>query len=881
MFDFAVPSGIQRRFFSFLLRKTLGHFLKPGQLDLHQIDSQLGSGTVQVKDLELDGQVSPLLPFPDAHLTACLKAINQLLVGLPLTLYDGFISGITARIPFPNPLSSTVGCHVQSLNLTFQVTPEQPISPSVPFHNSSNLADSVVSVAETFIHGELTPREEATLRQTLRPSAGSSSLEDESENVPGGFNPFGHSIHAEETRKEPHSDDDPAGVSVFATLIERLLAKFEFSAVDTKITIVYPEQASFTLSVSEITYHTDSGLGSEVNRGLQSTLERNNRRGQLRTVSVSGLKVTSRDLRVIAPSPTVTSTLSPISFTTSRKSFPPQCNPLVGRLSRNSSSSSLDEDTQLMMSQSIAILPPSSPHLSSASNSMYQSAVSTDYPHPPKADITSASLSPLTIVDRIDDAERACPQPRLSIPRHEYVEETLLSFGSQPVVFSLQTPSRPTSGLALPAGSGHPASLEDFVGKPEQETLQLSVTVGTLACAFHSRHLRVLLDIVEACISELPTSSPIPRKQIPSEPPCAAVCLEANVVIRGIVIIALPERATGEFFPLDAFFERPLAPPRLPRTYLRLLLDAPSFSFRLSAPSPDLSMSGAPRTSSAPVYRSTSAKMVISDVSLFTFHGVSSVDDPHIAAPVLITDQYLPMLHVAQHHRPSLASEGPHNINFPVFEVTDWTRAKFEGGSAKLSTWRLRHRAVSGKTDKSHTPSQRPSDLPSPSNPFIPTPLSEVEDKLPVLPAIEISGWLTFLSSKENTPNVDIKIAPLHLFLDLGTIFKENLLVRFVDDITSAGIFAPRKASESTGNQTLCQQVSEKWSNEDVENDVEISLHANEREEERKRLETLVLEGLDLGTNYQRIRASKARSSRQPPALSRRKVGTGVYHLSS
>lgn len=62
-FDFAVPSGIQRRFFSFLLRRTLGHFLKPGQLDLHQIDSQLGSGTVQVKDLELNGQASPLLLF--------------------------------------------------------------------------------------------------------------------------------------------------------------------------------------------------------------------------------------------------------------------------------------------------------------------------------------------------------------------------------------------------------------------------------------------------------------------------------------------------------------------------------------------------------------------------------------------------------------------------------------------------------------------------------------------------------------------------------------------------------------------------------------------------------------------------------------------------
>lgn len=56
-FDFAVPSTIQRRFFSFVLRKTLGRFLRPGQLDLHQIDSQLGSGVVHVTDLELDGQV--------------------------------------------------------------------------------------------------------------------------------------------------------------------------------------------------------------------------------------------------------------------------------------------------------------------------------------------------------------------------------------------------------------------------------------------------------------------------------------------------------------------------------------------------------------------------------------------------------------------------------------------------------------------------------------------------------------------------------------------------------------------------------------------------------------------------------------------------------
>jgi len=67
-FDFSLPSAIQRRFLSFVLKKSLGHLLKPGQLDLHQIDSQIGSGVVQVRDLELDDQVQFLRLALTAHL---------------------------------------------------------------------------------------------------------------------------------------------------------------------------------------------------------------------------------------------------------------------------------------------------------------------------------------------------------------------------------------------------------------------------------------------------------------------------------------------------------------------------------------------------------------------------------------------------------------------------------------------------------------------------------------------------------------------------------------------------------------------------------------------------------------------------------------------
>jgi hypothetical protein len=56
-FGLSLPSDIQRRFLSYILRRSLGRFLKPGQLDVQQIDSQIGSGYVQINDLEVDHEV--------------------------------------------------------------------------------------------------------------------------------------------------------------------------------------------------------------------------------------------------------------------------------------------------------------------------------------------------------------------------------------------------------------------------------------------------------------------------------------------------------------------------------------------------------------------------------------------------------------------------------------------------------------------------------------------------------------------------------------------------------------------------------------------------------------------------------------------------------
>jgi len=56
-FDLSLPAGLQRHFLSYVLDKFLGHFVKNGQFDARSIDSQIGSGYVQVKDLELNPTV--------------------------------------------------------------------------------------------------------------------------------------------------------------------------------------------------------------------------------------------------------------------------------------------------------------------------------------------------------------------------------------------------------------------------------------------------------------------------------------------------------------------------------------------------------------------------------------------------------------------------------------------------------------------------------------------------------------------------------------------------------------------------------------------------------------------------------------------------------
>ncbi|KAF7304826.1 GP-PDE domain-containing protein [Mycena kentingensis (nom. inval.)] len=562
-----LPSAIQRRFISFVLRRFLGHLLKPGQLDVEQIDSQIGNGYVQVNELQLDSE-----------------AINATLAGLPLELDDGSISRVTARIPWPNPLTSTIGLSVDGLHLILLVVPPKDALVA------SNLADSVVSVADSFIHDELTPREEATLRESFHPDLVASISE-----LPGGLDPF---IAAPEEQEAFRSDDDPAGVGIFATLIERLLARFEFNATDISITLVHPGHAQFTIHIPRIEYCTEMRTDDATTTG------------ETRSVTISGLSVSIGSLQqppqLTTDAPFV-SEPSPIAKT-KRSPTPEPPSPA-------SSSSSLDDTAQYAMSQSLAFLPqrPASP-ASSVASSMYQSAISEAEANSP------------------DDRTASLPSIASALPERSLrssAPEVVLSFSTEPLKISLATPDQREPSLPVSRG-------------PTPEVMRLSVEVGTIGCALRAWHIQELLEVSEALANALPPSKPT------TPTPNSGSTMDLQVQLRGVALLLLPPlRGEGESEALAEFFSRPLVPPRSAQSYVRIHLETLRASMSpLPAGMEPMSLAFSIADVSALVFHPTpsgatasAAPLLITDPHLHTQYSTSH---PHFDSPTELGQAALP-----------------------------------------------------------------------------------------------------------------------------------------------------------------------------------------------------------------------------------------------
>ncbi|KAH8117286.1 hypothetical protein DFH11DRAFT_1574221 [Phellopilus nigrolimitatus] len=837
------PLSIQRRFISFILKRSLGHLLKPGQLDIAQIDAQIGNGFVEVKDLELDS-----------------VAINRLLEDFPVQLHSGTIATVTARIPWPNPFSSTIGLSMSGLHVVLATADH--LNRRAGKEYSNELAESVASVAETFIHEELTKGEEALLRDSvqLEPPSSRPTGNHSRSGLPGSLDPF----IDQEPEMNSTTDNDPEGVSIFASLFECLLARFDFDASDTKITLNHSNNAALTLNIARVRYFTETSMSGDTTGSDQTDVPV----GETRSVHIQGVKFAMRDLSPplfapFSPSPAAWTSTKSTTFSATE-----------------SSDSDLDDETQTMMSQSLVSLPPRheqtsgrppSPSLStissvSATSSMYQSAISTS-----------------RIPSRPSSPPEGANTPTMAPGMPE--EQTILSI-SDPIVIRLTTPPPYVpSGTSSSPDSNPTDAAESGNKRRAGEKMKLDISLGVIAISLHARNVSGILGIANifSSVSGTPQSSPNREQYVRESDLTILDRLVVSLHVKGVVALILGsseyESTQQNDSSLSLFFSKPLVPPFIPCGYAPTMSSRTSLTHPHSYPHPYSRRFSASSSSLSASQSSNTAftSCTILDISILAFHSaapplntIGSPPNRNISSPILITDTNLTTsyytnqpssihqeMHIFSHNHPS-NDEGK-QAALPTFDVIDWTSEINRSFNSSPRVWRTKpphtshshHRRISGGRGVGFVSnvglsSSPPLSFGSPKSPTTPPSPVRSAKGFPAANAPKSRNVAFSVKAhlgESNSKDLDIVVntTPLHMFIGLEAA---TSVINFMNEaLLSITDFSPDTEVPSPASDhglVLSNDNDEHFNTSQM----------SDRERERRRLEKLVLDDLDLGIDY-------------------------------
>ncbi|KZO99279.1 hypothetical protein CALVIDRAFT_534256 [Calocera viscosa TUFC12733] len=237
-----VPAQIQNRLLSFAISRSIGHLLKRGGVEIDKLDTQVGKGWVEVKDVELEEE-----------------AINALIPGLPLRLTSSHLASLSFSLP--GLLTAPISLSLSGLSLSFTLS---PVSPS-DVAKQPDLAQSVTG----FMGEAMAADEEGqALRRDLEASVidvsapGSGRRPHSPGTSPVRTEPPG-SIHPFLARDEPfdasasyiasdvpEESNEPPAISILTSVVSRLVARFSMKLSDVTIRILDPSAGSewvFTL----------------------------------------------------------------------------------------------------------------------------------------------------------------------------------------------------------------------------------------------------------------------------------------------------------------------------------------------------------------------------------------------------------------------------------------------------------------------------------------------------------------------------------------------------------------------------------------------------------------------------------------------------------
>jgi autophagy-related protein 2 len=564
------------------------------------------------------------------------QAINKYLADLPVpfVLETGSIGKVSARIPWPNLLTAPLALSLSSLSLTFVHSPRVNLSGHP--HSTDDLMESVASMAESFVQDELSARESEALQHELNVDHPARHQ------PPGSIDPFLSTEDLDSRSRVNLYDDDDGdeamdkidpstqGVSIVATLIERLLARFEFDASDLTIRLILPKKAGFTFHLGQLTYNT------EITPDTPSS-DRENDEGEVRVVKLSKITISTHDIK---PQP------SPLSTASRQRSASPDA---------SSSSSEDNEESMMMMSQSLACLPPPpSTRSVSPESSMYHSATTS-----------VRSPSPETLSDT---AEASLSEERI----------LSLAQGSDSVVFRLVTPKLIAASEQVDSGDLRDTVIRSHPPRSANK-LRLTVSIGPVAIALSPIHARSLLSLSSTLTNMQSVNKPANMSQ-----DAPANTLDISCHIRSVTCLFL--RSSSPYLtsqlttndPLHDFFlarSTPSQPPRVP--HLRIQFDILEFRFSTvsSGITPHLSHATDSGSSTIPSASKHGFKASLADLSVFAIS--SNTGRGWSTSPVLISD-----LHLSTQYK--------RDTKYPSFEVVDWTKAGSSSSSGKVSQWRVR-----------------------------------------------------------------------------------------------------------------------------------------------------------------------------------------------
>jgi len=581
---------------------------------------------------------------------------------------SGSLAKLNARLPFPNLWSAPLQITLDTLHLDLAlVPPRNPSSRSKkarrpPLSPGIDLASSVTTAADEFLHEELDAYEEAELDRSIRQSLVLSQNDPFSEEVPGAF-PFSTSTDGEPLSANMES------TTVLAGLIERVLARLEFKVNNVRIRVSHEDPrygGTFELRISEIRY-ADESVGTTEEEKLKT----------VRMVIISKIEVfmlPKAQLSVASPAPPrFHSTMSRSSSTSSTSS---------------SSTASGEANEKMIMSMAVADLRHSMLTSVASRASVYQSALAEA---PIEEDGNRQHHG------RDSRRESRAPTPTPTAQRDDAV--LLLSFGTDPVVLRMTT-TRPQSSLSpSQANNISPATPSDL-RHSSLPAVVVEVSVGTVSALILPSQFAILLSALQI-MTRSGTGPSSTAQDTPTPVSISPPKLEARLRVDALfasIVYDLKSSTDPEFASMAAQFWQKPSMADLPVGHLKLRLETLQASYQPggygSDPTPQHQHSITRRVSTLRKGLTPRLTVSLADFSIFEFlaSAPSTEEDspPGGSFPVLLFDSNLTKQY--EHDVTGRPAAIPSPV-FPEFDGIDWRNSGLQRkGAAAEKAWKVKQK---------------------------------------------------------------------------------------------------------------------------------------------------------------------------------------------